>query len=205
MRGLSSVASVTVHLAVGAALLFGPPKTGQPDPAPPRVPQIVFPPSQREDRAGSLTGDPFPGPITVAAPDIGQIPIPSIPQTRAIMKSLSPDFSPFSVTGGTGQQSGWSALVTEQGAEILSGPLPAYPELLRQGGVQGRVVLEAVVDTTGRVVPSSILVVSTTNTGFVAPARQALLGTLFRPAMVGGRAVQLRVRIPYDFSIRRAR
>ena len=85
---------------------------------------------------------------------------------------------------------------------MLTAPLPVYPELLRQAGVQGRVVLEAVVDTTGRVLPQSILVVSGTNPAFVAPARQALLATLFRPARVGGKAVQMRIRIPYDFAIR---
>lgn len=48
------------------------------------------------------------------------------------------------------------------------------PELrLRQAGVQGRVVLEAVVDTTGRVVASSVQVVAATHPGFVAPVRQA--------------------------------
>jgi protein TonB len=90
----------------------------------------------------------------------------------------------------------------EQPAEILTSPLPLYPELLRQAGVQGKVVLEAVVDTTGRVLPLSISVVSATNTSFVAPARQALLTTLFRPAMAGGKPIRMRVRIPYDFTIR---
>ncbi len=83
-----------------------------------------------------------------------------------------------------------------------AGPLPVYPELLRQAGVQGGVVLEAVVDTTGRVLATSIAVVSATHPGFVAPARQALLATLFHPAMVGGKAIRMRVRIPYEFAIR---
>jgi protein TonB len=80
--------------------------------------------------------------------------------------------------------------------------LPVYPELLRQAGIQGRVVLEAVVDTSGRIVPASIVVVSATHPVFVAPSRQALLATVFRPAMVGGRIVAVHVRIPYDFTIR---
>jgi hypothetical protein len=63
-------------------------------------------------------------------------------------------------------------------------------------------VLEAVVDTTGRVLAQSISVVSATHPGFVAPARHALLASLFRPAMVGGKAVWVRVRIPYEFAIR---
>jgi protein TonB len=94
------------------------------------------------------------------------------------------------------------ALFTEEHAEVLSGPLPVYPDLLRQAGVRGRVVLEGVVDTTGRVLAQSISVVSATNPGFVAPARQALQATLFRPAMVGGKSVRMLVRIPYEFAFR---
>jgi protein TonB len=93
-------------------------------------------------------------------------------------------------------------LLTEETAEVLTSPLPVYPDLLRQAGVQGIVVLEAVVDTTGRVLAQSVSVVSATNPGFVVPARQALLASLFRPAMVGGKAVRMRVRIPYEFAIR---
>jgi protein TonB len=93
-------------------------------------------------------------------------------------------------------------LFAEEPAEALSGPLPVYPDLLRQAGVQGRVVLEAVVDTTGRVLPQSISVVSATNPGFVGPARQALIATLFRPARVNGRVVSMLVRVPFAFSIR---
>jgi protein TonB len=90
----------------------------------------------------------------------------------------------------------------DQSAEILTAPLPIYPELLRQAGLAGKVVLEAVVDTTGRVLAQSITLVSATHPGFVEPARQALLQTLFRPAMADGKPVRLRVRIPYDFTIR---
>ena len=112
------------------------------------------------------------------------------------MPSFSPAYSGAVSSPGTGQPGGSSGLLTEEHAEVLTGPLPVYPELLRQAGVQGRVVLEAVVDTTGRVLSPSSSVVSATNAGFVAPARQALLATLFRPARIGGKAVRMLVRVP---------
>jgi len=118
------------------------------------------------------------------------------------MPSFSPAYSGAVSSPGTGQPGGSSGLLTEEHAEVLTGPLPVYPELLRQAGVQGRVVLEAVVDTTGRVLSPSISVVSATDPGFVAPARRALLATLFRPARIGARAVGMLVRIPYEFAIR---
>jgi TonB family protein len=118
------------------------------------------------------------------------------------MPTFSPIYSGVVTTPGAGQPGGLGDLLPGEHAEVLTGPLPVYPDLLRQAGVQGRVVLEAVVDTTGRVLSQSIAVVSATHPGFVAPARQALLATLFRPAMVGGTAVRMRVRIPYEFAIR---
>jgi len=145
----------------------------------------------------------LPGPITVVPPDFGAISVSTpLPNPGATMPSFSPLYSGAVSTPGTGQPGGWGGLLTEEHAEVLTAPLPLYPDLLRQEGVQGRVVLEAVVDTTGRVSAQSISVVSTTNTGFVAPARQALLATLFRPAMIGGKPVQMLVRIPYEFAIR---
>jgi protein TonB len=101
-----------------------------------------------------------------------------------------------------GVQDVWDAELIEQAPAILAGPAPAYPELLRQAGLQGRVVLEAVVDTSGRVELGSLTVVSASNPGFVAPARQALSSTLFRPGRVRGHAVRVRVRVPMEFMLR---
>ena len=201
MKAFSSAVSITVHVAVGAAVLLGTSKTGRSDvPARPDV-RIVFPPVQNENHGDGLGGPSVPGPISVVAPDLREIRIPSLPHTGAMTQPFSPSLRMSVYTSGS-QTTGRSALLSEQPADILTGPIPVYPELLRQAGVQGRVVLEAVVDTTGRVLAPSILVVSATNPGFVASARQALLTTLFRPALVGGRPVRMRVRIPYEFTIR---
>src|SRR5207249_4440573 len=84
------------------------------------------------------------------------------------------------------------SIVDEQPV-LLAGPVPTYPDLLRQAGIQGRVVLAAVVDTLGRIEPRSFTVVSATHPGFVAPAQQALAASVFRPARMRGRAVRVRV------------
>jgi len=201
MRAFSSVVSITGHVALGAAVLLGTTKSGRSDPPRPVADTLFFQPATSVERNGD--GLSLPGPITVVPPDFGPIPAPStLPQTGAPMPIFSPAYSGAVSSTGTGQPNGLSSLVTEQHAEVLTGPLPVYPDLLRQAEVQGRVVLEAVVDTTGRVLSPSISVVSATHPGFVAPARQALLATLFRPARIGGKAVRMRVRIPYEFAIR---
>ncbi len=201
MRGFSSAVSITLHLAVGGAVLVGTTKTGRSDPTHPREVHIVLPAVPKTDRDGG-GGSTLPGPVTVAPPDTRSIPLPTtLPKTGALMPPFSPVYVGAMSSPGTGQPEGLGPM-TEEHAEVLTGPLPAYPDLLRQAGIQGRVILEAVVDTTGRVLAQSISLISATNPGFVAPARQALLATLFRPAMMGGKAVRMRVRIPYEFAIR---
>jgi TonB family protein len=201
MKALSSAVSITLHVAVGAALLLGTTKTVRSDPARPREVRVVLPREVAVNRGDGMGGPSLPGPIDVAPPDFNSM-SGLAPTPEGLMPKEG--LSVFSPTGGSESSAttGWSGVPTEEHAEVLTGPLPVYPDLLRQAGVQGRVVLEAVVDTTGRVLAPSILVVSRTNPGFVAPARQALLATLFRPAMVGGKPVRMRVRIPYEFAIR---
>ena len=201
MRAFSSVVSITAHAGLGAAVLLGTARSGRSDPPRPVVDTLFFQPVTSVDANGD--GFSLPGPITVVPPDFGAISVStSLPKTGATMPVFSPVYSGAVSTSGTGQPGGWIGLLTEEHAEVLTAPLPLYPDLLRQAGVQGRVLLDAVVDTTGRVLVKSISVVSATNPGFVAPARQALLATLFRPAMIGGKPVRMLVRIPYEFAIR---
>src|SRR5574341_1875246 len=201
MRAMSSAVSITMHVALGAAVLFGTARTGRSNPTPSHqgVP-IFFPQPSSPDR------EPGVGLPTIGNPDVPDMSLIALPsttlQTGASTHSAFPTYGPSTVTTGSGQPSGGWAGVGDAGPELLSGPLPVYPELLRQAGVQGQVVLEAVVDTTGRVQTASISVVSATHPEFVAPARQALVATLFRPARVGGRAVPMLVRVPFDFTIR---
>jgi|SRR5882762_6486547 len=77
-------------------------------------------------------------------------------------------------------------------------PRPVYPAAMRRSGIEGRVVLKALVNTRGRVYPSSILVLRTTDVAFVAPARQALRDALFRPARVGGARIEAWITIGID-------
>jgi protein TonB len=80
---------------------------------------------------------------------------------------------------------------------------PRYPDMLRQAGIDGRVLLRFTVDTTGRVDPSSVVVVSSTHDLFAGAARAALLGFRFRPAEVDGQHVRVLAEMPFEFAIRR--
>ena len=91
--------------------------------------------------------------------------------------------------------------VVEERPDHLSGPALQYPELLKQAGVQGRVLVQAVIDTTGRAVPSSVKILQSAHAGFDGPAKNYVMHSLFRPGRVGGRAVKVLVNMPIDFKL----
>ena len=84
---------------------------------------------------------------------------------------------------------------------MLTHAEPRYPEVLRQAGGEGRVVVEAVLDTTGRAEAGSLRIVSATHPLFADEAQQVVLGSRYRPARVAGRAVRVRIAVPVTFSI----
>ena len=92
------------------------------------------------------------------------------------------------------------ALVEERPA-LLSAPAPVYPALLKQAGIQGRVILPAVIDTTGRVEPASVRILKSPHPGFDQPTKDWVLKALFRPARLQGRGVRVFVHLLVDYSI----
>lgn len=91
--------------------------------------------------------------------------------------------------------------VVDEPPERISSPPLEYPRMMQQAGVEGLVVLQGVVDTTGRVEPNSIEVVSSTNRAFEGPARQLLRRSLFRPGRVRGQAVRVLIQLPIQFNL----
>ena len=82
-------------------------------------------------------------------------------------------------------------------------PRPVYPEAMRRAGIEGRVVVRALVNTRGRVDSSSILVMRATHVAFAVPARQALKAALFRPGWFGGQRLDAWITIAIDFTLSR--
>ena len=93
--------------------------------------------------------------------------------------------------------------VVEERPEILTRPQLQYPDLLRQAGVQGRVLVQAIIDTAGRVEPLSVKVIQSPNPGFDQAAKSMVMQTLFRPGRVHGRPVRVLLNLPIDFTIKR--
>ena len=148
---------------------------------------------------------PLKGFQTVVAPDVIPTNIPPV----NLQEHFDPkDYSGTGVEGGvstgmvpTGNEVFMEAIVEEK-PTVLSGPIPVYPELLKQAQIQGRVLVQAIVDTLGRAEPSSVKVLQSPNPGFDQSAKTYVLKALFRPARVHGRAVRVLIQIPIDYRIK---
>jgi outer membrane biosynthesis protein TonB len=88
---------------------------------------------------------------------------------------------------------------------LLSSPPLDYPPSLRQAGIAGRVVVLAVIDTTGRAEPASVSVIQGAHPGFDQPSKLWMLNALFRPGRAGGRRVRVRINRALDYTITTSR
>ena len=95
----------------------------------------------------------------------------------------------------------YAEAAVDERAEIVSAPPLEYPPALRHAGLQGRVTVQAVIDTLGRAEPASLKVIARPNTAFDESARAYVLHAVFRPARVKGRAVRVLINVPVDYRI----
>jgi protein TonB len=75
-------------------------------------------------------------------------------------------------------------------AILVLQPAPRYPRTLDALGIEGQVIVEFVIDTSGRVQPPSIRIMESTHPEFEAAARTAVAGAIFRPAHLSAHAVR---------------
>jgi TonB family protein len=206
---LTNPAVGAVSLALHAAVIFGAIgatlKVARRDAAARADTTVVFlePPRPAVPPPPVQLDVPLQGFQTVVVPAVIPADIPPI----NLQQHFDPrDFSGIGVEGGHAngsvppQDEVYTEAVVDEKPLLLSAPPPPYPALLSEAGIQGRVVLQAVVDTTGRLEPGSLKILQTPNPGFNTPVKQWALKALFRPAMRQGRAVRVYVNLPLDYS-----
>jgi protein TonB len=206
--------SLALHVGIIALAIWS---TQRPRPAPVRVidPSVVMTWPHRDSRAaprpptpvppGSVLRDPIPVPsfpTVVLPPPAGAATVPSdpFPATTAVAPSAVP-MGPPSPASPVAPVMDVHAV--EEPPVLLSHPQPGYPELLRRAGIEGRVVVEAVVDTAGGVVSGSLRVISSSHALFVPEATALVRGSHYRPARFAGRPVRVRIQVPVTFALRR--
>lgn len=93
-----------------------------------------------------------------------------------------------------------SATGVDEQPALINHPAIRYAPEMQALRIGGTLIVEATLDTTGRVIPSSVRVVQTPNPAFNDEARRVILAATYRPARKGGRAVRTTIRQPITFA-----
>jgi protein TonB len=211
-----TIASVTTHTALIAAAVFAtaqarvqPRVVGETVRAvyfPPSVPQVHAPRSAPAAATRPLDGHRmiFVGAhIDIALPPIDITTVVSKPGDfgSASTSALRPDGVE---TQAVPYGSPFRADQVDRQVGLISGARPpAYPEALRSAGIEGKVLVEFIVDERGQPVQGSIRVVQSDNALFADAVRVALGRLRFTPAEVGGKKVSQLVQMPFVFTLNR--
>jgi protein TonB len=102
---------------------------------------------------------------------------------------------------GVGGSSDWTG--TETMMRLVVSAKPRYPERLRIAGVNGRVRIRFVVDTTGRVEPTSLQILESTHDMFTTSVRDVLPVLRFKPSEANGQRVKSLAEMAFEFQITR--
>jgi TonB family protein len=140
-----------------------------------------------------------------AVPDLSMdVLVPGSGVTRGT--GVARPFGPLVAWGEPGGGPGgaaYSALTVDEPPRLLTLPPLEYPPLLRTAGLDGLVVIEVVIDSTGRPEPATLRVVEASHRGFVPEAMRVVTGARFRPGRVRGQAVRVLIRQPIAFRLAR--
>jgi protein TonB len=179
------------------------PKPPEPEKPPPPPPDVVAAPPPPKGFQ-----------VLQAPPEIPNV-IPEIDLSKKVTDEA--DFSGKGVAGGIakGVEGGKGPVITntdqpyfdfqvEKPVVMAPGAQgPSYPDMLRSAGIEGTVLAQFVVDTTGRADMSTFKALKSDNDLFTTAVRNALQRMRFLPAEVGGRKVKQLVQQPFQFSLNR--
>ncbi|MDQ6611738.1 MAG: energy transducer TonB [Gemmatimonadota bacterium] len=144
------------------------------------------------------------------------IEIPTIIPDIDLSKKMTDanDFTGKGVVGGTGKGVGSGPAPAPQGDQpyfefqvekpVVSAPGspgPVFPDMLKSAGVEGQVLAQFVVDTTGRAEVNTFKVLKSDHQLFELAVKNALPRMRFLPAEVGGKKVKQLVQQPFQFSL----
>ena len=200
----AGVAALVLHAAIVTGGVVATGTTARPEP--PRPPIIIdhyLQPDTPRDHAPPRLPPGVDGmivvPDNILPPDLDAAVGGPVFDPRPAPGGATVVAAPGDASGGTV----FAARLVDGEPELLAGPPPVFPEHLRRAGVEGRVVVEATVDTTGRVEPGSVVVVTAPHPDLGRAAAVYLERALFRPGTVAGRPVRVRIRQGIEFRLRR--
>ncbi len=223
-RAVGSLASIVMHAGVVAALVIVSANAAVPEPE-------VAQPTERLRITTIETPPPPPPPVDAPAPVYQNAPVPKgfqmvvppvdIPIGIPPIDLTAPVTNADDFTGrdlhngrvdGTGTIAApllpsdgvYSLLQVERPVVLAPGATgPAYPDVLRAAGVEGVVLAQFVVDSTGRADVNTFKALTSDHALFTSAVRSALARMRFIPAEAGGRRVAQLVQQPFQFSVTR--
>lgn len=173
-----------------------PPKDEPPPPPPPDV--AVAPPPPKGFQV-------ITAPIDI--PDV----IPEVDLSKKVIDEA--DFTGKGVAGGTSKgvagatgpviqdQPYFEFQVEKPVVPVPGSQGPRYPEILKSANVEGEVLAQFVVDTTGRVEMGTFKVLKSSHELFTQAVKTSLGNAKYLPAEVGGRRVKQLVQQPFQFAL----
>jgi protein TonB len=209
--------SIVVHIILGGGAVYG---TLQAKEAieKPRQEKVDFI-DMKKDEPPPPEKVETPPPEVIAAPPppkgfqvlTAPIKIPDVLPEIDLSKKVTDeaDFSGKGVVGGIAKGVGngpadqtYFEFQVEKQVSVAPGSAPPrYPDMLRSASVEGEVLVQFVVDTTGRVDMSQYKVLKTSHDLFSNAVKNALTNMRFYPAEIGGRKVRQLVQQPFNFTL----
>jgi protein TonB len=142
----------------------------------------------------------------IKVPDV----LPDIDLTKKVTDEA--DFTGKGVAGGTSKgvvggtpvntdQPYFEFQVEKQVSTAPGSPQPRYPEMLKSANIEGEVLAQFVVDTTGHAEMGTFKVLKSSHDGFTQAVKNVLPNMRFYPAEIGGRKVKQMVQQPFTFAL----
>ena len=195
-------ASLAMHAAMIAAVVYATLHAAPRDAAVRMYTTVVLLAPQEQQKAA----DPPPVQLAHALEGFQTVALPAqipsdIPPVDLQQRFDPKDYSGSGVEGGLSRNEVYAEALVEERPALLSAPPPIYPAFLKQAGIQGRVILPAVIDTMGLVEPASLRIMKSPHPAFDQPTKDWVLKALFRPARLHGRCVRVFVNLRVDYAI----
>ncbi len=215
----AAVASVAGHaLFVAAAVVL----TRTPAIARRPVERVVPLPTLEVPTPPTPTTGPLPGrsrspsPVAAPMPVLAPLPVmvlPGIPTPDLTLPAPAdigwrsdgparPIGTPSGTPTGTGDGIPFAPGVDKPALALSSNPAPHYPEILRRANARGEVIVQVVIDTTGRADMSTLRVTSSTHPLLTDAVRSALARARYLPAESAGRKVRMWAIQSFVFDLR---
>jgi len=188
----------------------------------PKAEKVEFVEMKKKDEPPPPKEPPPPPPDVVAAPPppkgfqvlTAPIKVPDVLPDIDLSKKVTDeaDFSGKGVAGGSAKgvvggtpvntdQPYFEFQVEKQVQTAAGSPQPRYPDMLKSANVEGEVLAQFVVDTTGHAEMNTFKVLKSSHELFTQSVRNVLPNMRFYPAEIGGRKVKQMVQQPFTFAL----